>query len=116
MGLGGQTPADALDLMLERFSEMAAERDFRLASFNVSIPLIQPQRIRVGAIDCREWVSHESLVEIESTDELCTTAILGAVREDDQDAGRSPGREGWGRGCASSSRPEIVAAGDPSAD
>lgn len=45
--------AEAVALILERFPEMAAERDFHRASFNASVPLLQPPGVRVRAIDCQ---------------------------------------------------------------
>ncbi len=75
-------PAEAVDIMLQRFPEMTAERDFHLDSFIVSIPLIHPHGIRIGAIDCaKNWQAQELFSELESVEGLCTTSILDAVWE-----------------------------------
>jgi len=76
-----ENPTEAVDIMLELCPEMAAERDFHLASFDASIPLIRPPGVRLGTIDCAAWVAHELLADLESTEGLCTTAILKAAWE-----------------------------------
>lgn len=76
-----ENPIEAVDIMLELFPEMAAERDFHLASFDASIPLIRPPGVRLGTIDCAAWVAHELLADLESTEGLCTTAIVKAAWE-----------------------------------
>ena len=58
---------------------MAEERDFHLASFDASIPLIRPPGVRIGTLNCEAWVSHERLADLETTEGLCTTEILEAV-------------------------------------
>lgn len=74
-----ENQTEAVDVMLELFPEMADERDFHLASFDASIPLIRPLDARLGEIDCAAWVAHELLADLESTEGLCTSSILEAV-------------------------------------
>jgi len=76
-----ENPTEAVDTMLELFPDMAAERDFHLASFDASIPLIHPPGVRLGTIDCAYWVAHELLADLESTVGLCATTILEAAWE-----------------------------------
>jgi NitT/TauT family transport system substrate-binding protein len=72
-------PSEAVDLMLEMFPELADQREFHLASFNAIIPLVRPPGVRIGAIDCEAWLANQVLAGIESTEGLCTTAILEAA-------------------------------------
>ncbi|MBD3304787.1 hypothetical protein GF339_00385 [candidate division KSB3 bacterium] len=74
-------PTQAVDIMLRRFPEMEAEREFHLAAFDASIPLILPPGTRLGSIDCEAWRQHHVLADVESAEELCTTKILEAVWE-----------------------------------
>jgi ABC-type nitrate/sulfonate/bicarbonate transport system substrate-binding protein len=74
-------PTEAVDSMLALFPEMAAERDFHLASFNATIPLIRPPGTRLGEIDCESWRDHTLLVHLESTEALCTTGIYEAAEK-----------------------------------
>ncbi len=80
-----ENPTEAVDAMLELYPEMAAERDFHLASFDASIPLIHPGGVRLGTIDCAAWYAHELLADLPtssaSTEGLCTTSILEAAWE-----------------------------------
>jgi hypothetical protein len=62
----------AVDAMLERFPEMAAEREFHLASFEASIPLIVPGGTRIGSLDCGpDQFQGQQLPE-----KFCDTVIL----------------------------------------
>lgn len=74
-----ENPTRAVDIMLELLPELAADRDFHQVSFDAIIPLVRPPGTRIGAIDCAAWQSHELLAGLESTEGLCTTAILEAV-------------------------------------
>lgn len=74
-------PSDAIDLFIELFPEKANDREFLLASFESSIPLILPSGATLGAIDCQEWNSHESLATLPSTDGLCNPDIFQAATE-----------------------------------
>ena len=76
-----ENPTEAVDIMLDLFPEMAAERDFHLASFDASIPLIRPSGARIGTIDCAAWGEHELLADLESSEGLCTTTVLKAAWE-----------------------------------
>ncbi len=74
-----ENPTEAVDIMLKMYPDLADEREFHLISFDATIPLIRPPGVRIGALDCDEWVSHELLANIESTDRLCTEEILEAI-------------------------------------
>jgi ABC-type nitrate/sulfonate/bicarbonate transport system substrate-binding protein len=77
-----ENPEEAVDIMLEKFPELAEDRDFHLASFDASIPLISPPGVQIGAIDCEAWIAHDLLQDFEIKDQLCTTEILNeAIRE-----------------------------------
>ncbi len=71
----------AVDTMLALFPAMAAERDFHLASFDASIPLIIPGGTRLGTMNCQAWLTDDALAGLASTEGLCTTKILEAARE-----------------------------------
>ena len=72
-------PVKAVDILLEMYPELAKERDFHLASFASSIPLIRPQGSQVGAIDCRLWEINELLENLTSKDGLCDDTIFEAA-------------------------------------
>lgn len=74
-------PTEAVDIMLEMYPNLAGEREFHLISFDATIPLIRPPGVRIGTLDCDKWVSHKLLVEMESTDKLCTEAFLESIWE-----------------------------------
>jgi NitT/TauT family transport system substrate-binding protein len=74
-----ENPTEAVDIMLESFPEKAAERDFHLASFDASIPLVRPPGIRVGTLDCEQWAGNELLAELGPLEAYCTNTILSAV-------------------------------------
>ena len=80
-----ENPTEAVDVMLELYPDMAAERDFHLASFDASIPLIHPRGIRLGTIDCAVWYAHELLADLPTSpasgEGFCTTSILEAAWE-----------------------------------
>jgi hypothetical protein len=65
-----------VDIMLKLYPEMADERDFHLAAFDASIPLILPPGTRIGTIDCDAWRSRELFANLKSTEGLCTTEVL----------------------------------------
>ena len=78
-----ENPTKAVDAMLALYPEMAAERDFYLASFNATIPLIRPPGTRLGAIDCTNWRAHTLLENIKATaEEICTTRIFESAVEE----------------------------------
>ncbi len=78
-----ENPTKAVDAMLALYPEMAAERDFYLASFNATIPLIRPPGTRLGAIDCKTWRAHTLLENIKATaEEICTTKIFESAVEE----------------------------------
>ena len=68
-------PSAAVDIFLGKFTRMAPERDFHLASFMASIPLIRPSGVQVGSIDCRMYVSNLK-IDIKNPAELCTDRFL----------------------------------------
>ncbi len=72
--------AAAVDTMLALFPAMAAERDFHLASFDASIPLIIPGGTRLGTMNCQAWLTEDALAGLASTEGLCTTKILEVAR------------------------------------
>jgi len=73
-------PAEAVDIMLQRFPEMVADRDFQLASFEASIPLLIPPGKHLGVIDCQNLINNELLRDLDSRDGLCATEILQKAR------------------------------------
>lgn len=78
-----ENPTAAVDAMLALYPRMAAERDFHLASFNATIPLIRPPGTRLGAIDCETWRAHALLADLEAAaEEICTTKIFEAAVEE----------------------------------
>jgi ABC-type nitrate/sulfonate/bicarbonate transport system substrate-binding protein len=75
-----QNPTKAVDAMLVLYPDMAAERDYYLASFNATIPLVHPPGTRLGALDCESWLAHDELAALEaSAEEICTTRIFEAA-------------------------------------
>ena len=72
-------PGEAVDIMLERFPEMAAEADFHLASFQASIPLILPGGVSLGTLDC----SAPQYMGEPLPDEFCSDEVLSRAREGD---------------------------------
>jgi NitT/TauT family transport system substrate-binding protein len=72
-------PTKAVDVMLEIYPELVDERDFHLASFSASIPLIRPFGIAMGSIDCERWLRNERLAVLDSREGLCTTEIFEQV-------------------------------------
>lgn len=70
-------PGEAVDIMLERFPEMATEADFHLTSFQASIPLILPGGVSLGTLDC----SAPQYMGEPLPDEFCSDEILRRVRE-----------------------------------
>lgn len=72
-------PTEAVDIMLTRFPELGADREFHLASFDAYLPLVRPPGARVGTIDCQRWVSDELFANLDNTKTLCTTSMLEAV-------------------------------------
>jgi NitT/TauT family transport system substrate-binding protein len=73
-----ENPAESVDLMLEMFPEMAAEREFHLASFNASIPLIRTGDTPIGWLDCQTKQFHGPSL----SEGLCTTDILMRAGEE----------------------------------
>jgi NitT/TauT family transport system substrate-binding protein len=69
-------PEDAVDVLIELNPELAGSRDFHIAAFQAGIPLIIPPGSQLGAIDCQTWITNDTLSNLESKDELCTTAIF----------------------------------------
>lgn len=74
-----ENPADAVDLLIEHFPDLADERDFHLASFAAYIPLIQPSGVAVGSIDCEYWLNDERFEALDSTESVCTTEIYEQI-------------------------------------
>ncbi len=73
-------PHRAVDIFLSIFPEKKKELDFHQGSFNATIPLIRPQGVRVGTLDC---AAYYSLVKInrKSSPQLCTDEFLKAAWE-----------------------------------
>ncbi len=72
-------PGEAVDIMLERFPEMAAEAEFHLASFQASIPLIVPGGVRLGVLDC----SAPQFMGEPLPPEFCSDEVLNRTLEGD---------------------------------
>ena len=71
-------PSAAIDIFLRKFPRMARERDFHLASFMASIPLIRPPGVRVGSIDCQTYVLNLKVDEKKPA-QLCSDRFLKAA-------------------------------------
>lgn len=71
-----ENPVEAVDIMLERFPDLADDRDFHIASFDAYIPLIKPLDTAIGTLDCEHWLSDERFADLDSTAGLCTTDIF----------------------------------------
>jgi NitT/TauT family transport system substrate-binding protein len=74
-----ENPTEAVDIMLERYPELADERDFHLVSFNAYIPLVRPPDVQIGSIDCERWLNNERFDALDSREGLCTTEIFERV-------------------------------------
>ena len=72
-------PGEAVDIMLERFPEMAADADFHLAAFQASIPLMLPGGVRLGELDC----STPLFLGEPAPEEFCSDEVLNRVQEGD---------------------------------
>ena len=72
-----QHPAEAVDLFIARYPEQAARRDFHLAAFEASIPLIEPRGVRAGNLDC----SAPQFRDVILKPELCDSSFLQKARE-----------------------------------
>ena len=68
--------------MFELHPEMKQEREYHLASFRASIPLLLPPGAELGAIDCDTWRGHELLAGLPSRESTCTTEIYEAARRE----------------------------------
>ena len=73
-------PRRAVDIFLSVFPEKKKERDFHQGSFNATIPLIRPQGVRVGALDCAAYFSRMK-INHKPSPELCTDEFLKAAWE-----------------------------------
>ena len=78
-----ENPNEAVDIMLTLFPELADQREFHLASFKASIPLIRPSGKRVGAIDCDAFADTVLSADIPTVEGLCTTEIVEMAWQDD---------------------------------
>jgi ABC-type nitrate/sulfonate/bicarbonate transport system substrate-binding protein len=74
-----ENPAAAVDLMLEAQPELAPGREFHLAAFRASIPLLLPPGAALGEIDCENWRGHELLAGLPARDDTCTMRIYDAA-------------------------------------
>ena len=75
-------PEAAVDLLLARFPALATERDFHLASFDSSIPLIRSPGQPVGAVDCTRWLDHSLLAGTAAPAALCDAGVYTAATAD----------------------------------
>ncbi len=73
-------PHRAVDIFLSIFPEKKKERDFHQGSFNASIPLIRPQGVRVGTLDCDAYISRVK-IDRKPSPQLCTDEFLKAAWE-----------------------------------
>ncbi len=72
-------PGEAVDIMLERFPEMAADANFHLASFQASLPLMLPGGVRLGTLDCTAPLYRDDPLP----PEFCSDEALSRAREGD---------------------------------
>jgi len=72
-------PSKAVDIFVSMFSEKAKDRDFHLASFGSSIPLIRLPGVPIGSIDCIQYNS-KIKIDIKLSEDFCTTKYLEAAR------------------------------------
>jgi ABC-type nitrate/sulfonate/bicarbonate transport system substrate-binding protein len=75
-----ENPVAAIDLMLEARPELVAGREFHLASFRASIPLLLPPGAALGEIDCENWRDHVLRAAMQTREGVCTTRIYDAAR------------------------------------
>lgn len=71
-------PHRAVDIFLSIFPEKKKERDFHQGSFNATIPLVRPEGVRVGALDCDAYISRVK-IDRKPSPELCTDEFLKAA-------------------------------------
>lgn len=72
-------PDAAVDMMLARFPQLAAERDFHLASFDSSVPVIHAPGLAMGAVDCDHWEGLAVRAGMQDPKGLCSREIFSAV-------------------------------------
>ena len=70
-----EDPAGAVEMMIDRFPEMAVDEAFHQASFAASIPLIIPGGTRLGALDCATLQPGD----LDFEESFCSTEILDAI-------------------------------------
>lgn len=75
-------PEKAIDLLLGMYPELGGEREFHLASFHASIPLLIPPGTEFGEIDCHKWLDNSLLADLPSRDNLCTAEIFEAATKE----------------------------------
>ena len=76
-------PTEAIDILVDRYPELASDREFHLASFEAFIPLMSPVGVHIGNVDCEQWNANDSFADLDSKELLCTTSIFDeAVRTD----------------------------------
>ena len=75
-----KNPTEALEMMLEMYPDMAADREFHKASFDATIPLIVAPGTSIGEIDCDAWRAHALFVDFPDREATCTTQIYDSVR------------------------------------
>lgn len=78
-----ENPQEAIDLMIQRYPELAEDRDFHQLSFDAYIPLVRPPGVQVGAIDCAQWLRQPKLQNLESVEGLCTEEIFEKLDKDE---------------------------------
>ena len=71
-----ENPQESIDLMIERFPDLADRRDFEIDSFEAQIPLVHPPGVQIGSINCEQWVDHDLFSSLDSTENLCTASIF----------------------------------------
>ena len=67
-----ENPKDAVDMFIAQYPEEAENRDFHIASFEASIPLIVPGGVRLGNLDCGAPQFREQMLDAA----FCNSALL----------------------------------------
>ncbi len=69
-------PLEAIEIMVKRFPDLAEDREFLLASFNATIPLIRPPGTALGSIDCQAWRGDANFRALTDNEWTCTTTVF----------------------------------------
>lgn len=72
-------PSEAVDMMMAMFPDLPDGYEFLIASFDAYIPLVRPEGVEIGFIDCEKWVAQPGIVDLENVEGLCTENIFEAA-------------------------------------